>query len=355
MENTVRLLQELISFRSTPGHEEAVSQFLESLFHAESCKVERIPAGASRNNLLISYGQPRIIFSAHMDVVGGSDHVFNGRLEGERVYGRGTCDSKGAIACYVQLAKTLFEQGETNFGFLFTVGQELDSIGARVCADRLHDRGIQFLIEAEPTEGKVAIAHRGCISLTLTTHGRACHSGYPQLGDDANHRLIEILSCLYAADFGSDPLLGNSTVNFGRIEGGIAQNMLSASASASGCIRTVSDNAEVLRRLRHIVGKFADIDIHREASVARLMNIPGFEPSVEGYSTDIPYYLPLRLRPVLYGPGSIHRAHTDWEYITVSELSQALVDYERIYRYLRYDHRALLSNSFEDVRVQANA
>ncbi len=130
----------------------------------------------------------------------------------------------------------------------------------------------------------------------------------------------------------ADPLLGQTHYTVGLISGGVAPNVVSPSAEAEVMFRTVSD-AEQVRRAVKVLGPRVEIEDVLEVPPVRLKSVPGFDTSVFPFTTDIPF-LSAWGEPLLFGPGSIHLAHTVDEYITVPELNDAVDHYVALSRAL---------------------
>ena len=108
-----------------------------------------------------------------------------------RIYGRGACDAKGIIAAQIAAAERLRHEG-IYVGLLFVVGEERDSLGAKVANDHA-PRTASFLVNGEPTENRIALASKGTLRVEVTAKGRMAHSAYPELGDSAIDKLIAAL------------------------------------------------------------------------------------------------------------------------------------------------------------------
>lgn len=327
------LTAKLIEIPSVSGSEADGISFLESEFRKRGWNPERIEAQPGRDNILVSFGAPRIIFTTHIDVVPAPKELFTPRFESGILYGRGACDAKGMIGSMVQASEELLAEGESGFGILIVVGEEVDGIGARTAAAALKNRGIEYLINGEPTENKIVLAHKGALSVTIKFKGRSCHSGYPELGQDANRAMIAALGRIAEADFGEDELLGRATVNIGVVKGGTAANVVSNDASADILIRLVGSDEDALTKLREICPE-AQITAAYSGAVSRMISVPGFETDIAKYCTDVPNFSELNAKAVLFGPGSIHNAHTVNEQIREDELKAGVQGYKRIFRYL---------------------
>lgn len=334
-QNVLALTEKLIAIPSVTGSELPVSQYLTGLFKEYGWRAETFPVEKNRYNVFVRFGRPEIVYSTHMDVVPADQEMFVPKYEGDKLIGRGACDAKGILATMIESAKDLLRQNQTGFGLLFVVGEEDDGIGARKASEHLKNEGIRFIINGEPTEGKIYTGHKGAMAFKIKIKGKAAHSGYPELGIDANRALIKAAAALADADMGSDPEMGKASLNIGRISAGEAINIVSPKAEMSGIARIVTSSADVMERIRVHVPAEATIRFYNTSEPVRLLKVPGFETGVAGYSTDIPNFAGLGAQCVLYGPGSIHLAHTDREAITKDEINDALQGYVKIFHYLK--------------------
>lgn len=330
-EQIIQLTTELIAIRSLSGNERGATTHAARFCESLGWQVELLPVAEERENLFVSFGQPNIVFTTHLDVVPAPEALFTPRREGDKLIGRGACDAKGIAATLIGVCDQLRKRGRTNFGLLLVVGEEVDGIGARSAAQALQGHGIRYIVNGEPTEGRLMTAHKGALGAELRFIGTACHSGYPELGEDANRKMIEVCAKLLAHDFGESARLGKATINIGRLDGGVQANVVSPAAEIELLIRTVTPNAPVIDQLEAIAGRNASVHVTYNMDPIELLSLPGFETDVANYGTDIPCFAPLGAPAVLYGPGSIHRAHTDHEYITIQEIEDACDGYLRIF------------------------
>jgi acetylornithine deacetylase len=331
----VALARELIDIDSTTGREGRVAAHLSSLLRARGYSVldQPVPGGADdeaypRVNIIAAVGDPALVFSTHFDCV---PPFFPSRLEGDVLYGRGACDAKGILAAQFAAAERLRASGETRVGLVFVAGEERGSDGA-MAANRIASKS-HFLVNGEPTENRLGLATRGIYRVKLRASGRAAHSGYPQLGESAIDKLIDVLQALRQIEWPSDPQLGTTHYTIGLVSGGVAPNVVPAHAEAEVMFRTVGDHHAVRDALRRGVGdRVLTIDV-LEVPPVRLTTHPGFETEVFAYTTDIPL-LSNWGTPLLLGPGSIHVAHTDHEHVKTRDLYDAVDAYERLARAL---------------------
>jgi acetylornithine deacetylase len=270
---------------------------------------------------------PLLVFSTHIDCV---PPFFPSRVEGDRIYGRGACDAKGILAAQVAAAHRLWREGDSRIGLVFVVGEERGSDGARVANTAA--AGCRFLIDGEPTDNRLGLATRGILRLKLRATGRAAHSSFPELGDSAIDKLIDTLVALRSIELPSDPTLGRTHYTVGLIAGGVAPNVVSPAAEAEVMFRTVTAAAVVRRAIEPLERRVA-IEHILEVPPVRLTTVAGYDAAVFPYTTDIPF-LDRWGEPLLFGPGSIHVAHTADEFVSIAELHEAADRYVALARAL---------------------
>jgi acetylornithine deacetylase len=319
----VALTRSLVDIDSTTGREAAAGQWLAGYLRELGYTVVEQPVDATRCNLIATVGAPAVVFSTHFDCV---PPFFPSRIEGDRLFGRGACDAKGILAAQVAAAERLRRGGETRIGLLYVVGEERGSDGAR--AANLAAPGSRYLVNGEPTDSRLGSATRGVLRLKLRAEGRASHSSYPELGESAIDKLIDALIELRGIELPEDPLLGRTHYSVGLISGGVAPNVVSPSAEAEVMFRTVSNGADV-RRLIAPLERRVTIEHVLEVPPIRMTVVGGFETAVFPYTTDVPF-LAAWGQPLLFGPGSIHAAHTADEFVSIEELRRAVGHYVSI-------------------------
>jgi len=323
----VDLARSLVDIDSTTGREGEAGRWLSKYLSQIGYTVTEQPVDECRFNIIATAGKsgtPSIVFSTHFDCV---PPFFPSRIEGDRLHGRGACDAKGIIAAQVAAADRLRRAGESRVGLLFVVGEERGSDGARV-ANEAANGSSKFLIDGEPTDNRLGLATRGILRLKLRTTGRAAHSSFPELGESAIDKLIDALVALRAIELPADPVLGRTHYTVGLIAGGVAPNVVSPSAEAEVMFRTVSEG-DAIRRAMGAIEQSAQVEHILEVPPVRLATVPGFDTAIFPYTTDIPF-LAKWGEPLLFGPGSIHRAHTADEFVSLAELSAAVDHYVAI-------------------------
>ena len=326
------LTEWLMSTDSTSGDERALIAAFASALGALGWRVTRIPVVNGRENILATTGDgPYVTLSTHLDTV---PPFIPPRRDGGKIHGRGSCDAKGIAAAMVCAAERLRRDG-VSVALLFVVGEETTHDGAHAADAWLRRTGFtsRALVNGEPTESTLALGTKGAMRILVRTEGEAAHSAYPELGRSATLALVKLLAELDTLVLPTDELLGETTVNIGSLSGGVADNVVAPSAEARLMARLVTQGDDVWAALARWAQGRAIVERGIEVPPVRLGSVPGFKTSVVAFATDIPA-LPSWGTPYLFGPGSIHVAHRDDEFVEIAELQAAVEAYERIVRLL---------------------
>ncbi|KAG0242403.1 peptidase dimerization [Mortierella sp. GBAus27b] len=324
----------LVSISCITQNESPCTEYIRSYLTNLGYTVELQTVAPGRENVLAYLGQgrnPRVLFNSHIDVV---PPYIEFREDEENVYGRGSSDAKGSMAAQVQAVEELRREGkikEGDVGFLYVVGEEVDHIGMV----KANDLGLtpDFLIVGEPTESRLALGHKGILRININVEGKAAHSGYPELGISANDKLIDVLAKLKSLELPKDPHFGQTTLNIGTINGGLAANIIPAFASAGISFRIATSTRDVLDLIEKILPKEQQIqdkitlDIITCWEPVKCYEVAGFETFIANYFTDIPSFLGAK-NSLLFGPGSILCAHAPHEFINKKELIAAVASYK---------------------------
>jgi len=322
--DAVTLTRQLVDIESITGNEAAVGNYL----YGELCRLgyqtQKMPVESNRFNVYATTAEnadPALVFSTHMDTV---PPFIPSAEDANRIYGRGSCDAKGIIAAQIAAAERLRQQG-VYVGLLFVAGEERDSLGAHV-ANEHAPQGCRFLVNGEPTENKLALASKGTLRVEVTAQGRMAHSAYPELGDSAIDKLIAALARLRAMPLPSDPQVGACTLNIGLIEGGRAPNVIPDYAHADLLYRLIGPTEDLRRQIMVTAGDQVEVTFPLELPFLRLRTVDGLPTMIAAFTTDIPK-LTNWGQPLLIGPGSIHVAHTEGEFIEKRQLAEAIDSY----------------------------
>jgi acetylornithine deacetylase/succinyl-diaminopimelate desuccinylase-like protein len=328
--DAVALTRQLVDIESITGNEASAGDYL----YRELCRLgyqaRKMPVEGERANVYATSPEqphPAVVFSTHMDTV---PPFIPSSEDTSRIYGRGSCDAKGIIAAQIAAAERLRQQG-IYVGLLFVVGEERDSLGAKVAneyaANQLgvdqQTHGSRYLINGEPTENRIALASKGTLRVEVTAQGRMAHSAYPELGESAIDKLLDSLSRLRATPLPSDPTIGSCTLNIGLIEGGRAPNVIPDYAHADLLYRLIGPSDDLRRQILATAGDQVSVTFPLEIPFLRLRTVDGLPTMIAAFTTDVPF-LTNWGEPVLVGPGSIHVAHTEGEYIEKQQLADAI-------------------------------
>ncbi|HEM48969.1 MAG TPA: M20/M25/M40 family metallo-hydrolase, partial [Caldithrix sp.] len=150
---------------------------------------------------------PQVVLSTHMDTVAP---FIDFAEDKQFIYGRGSCDAKGIIAAQMKAAEQLLTGGYSNFGLLFVVDEEEISRGA-VEANKIPNQ-CKYLINGEPTGNKMARGSKGSLRFKIITKGKAAHSAYPEMGESAIEKLLDILNDIRNINWPGHDILGETLI-----------------------------------------------------------------------------------------------------------------------------------------------
>ena len=371
------LFIEMLKIDSTSGRERKFADFLAERLLTSRCRLDRYdvesmagdaPEGyGCPQNLLFSWGEPRVLFCTHLDTVppyihptvASSSSCEGADVQDAIVKGRGTCDAKGQIFAMYEACLELERRGYEGFGLLLLAGEETGSFGAK--AFREAHAGAEWVIVGEPTDNCMASAAKGTKSFEVTFKGEAFHSGYPQYGNSAILYFNDFVNALRSIGFPQDPMLGDTTWNIGRLISDNPQNILSDTLTCRVYFRTTFESDQMvcnimknmagpdarLRFGRPKVQDGSDIVAKDVAPWQRAMTVTafggdcpthfevldGFESKPVAFGSDAPQ-LTNCTKKILCGPGSILVAHRDDEHIALEDLEKAVQNYIKIYEHL---------------------
>ena len=246
-----RLAAELVRIESTdPGtYEDAIEKHIKQLVERhvetlpdwlfEAIRITEVEALPNRRDLMVRVagtgGEPALIYSCHMDTVTLGDGwddatpALGGVVAGERLYGRGACDMKGGLACAIAALFSLLDEATAKgslprraFALLLSVDEEdfMRGVEAAIAAGLVG--ADEWIVDTEPTDGQVQVAHKGRTWFEVTMTGQTAHASQPWKGADAVAAMAEVVCGLrrWCAGLPEHHELGRSTVTFGQIEGG---------------------------------------------------------------------------------------------------------------------------------------
>lgn len=363
-----------MQIESISSNEHNVGEFIANFLRARNFTVIKQAVTSSsrtesqeRFNIFAypSSNTPEILLTSHIDTVPpfipyslDTDSTTDNDPSTIRISGRGSVDAKGSVAAQIFAALDVLEQNPSApLGLLFVVGEETGGDGMRAFSESsLNPAPSAFhtVIFGEPTELALVSGHKGMLGFEIVAKGHAAHSGYPWLGRSAISAVLPALSRVdqlgnIPADKGGLPSsskYGNTTVNIGRVEAGVAANVVPAIARADVAVRlaagTPDEARDIVRRaVRDATdgnpGVYAEFSTRFEGYPPQDLDtdVDGFDITTVNYGTDVPN-LQIHeredgpVRRYLYGPGSIHVAHGDNEAITVGDLQEAVRGYRKL-------------------------
>jgi len=312
------------------------------------------PQSGIRSNLIATlrpsrHARLRLILAPHIDTVPASgEEQYVPRLDGQRIYGRGACDTKGSVAAMLsalcQLAKHGPRPAETEIVFAGLVDEEDAQRGSRALAAA--GCKADLAIVGEPTRLRIATAHKGSLWLGLATRGKSAHSSRPDLGRNAVHEMARVV-CLLETDYARllrrrrHPLLGCATVSVGVIAGGTQPNIVPASCRITVDRRTLPGETEksvraemsALFKSRKLRVKMSN---QKQAAcrpmetdprlplVRQFLRVAGRKKAAGvDYFCDAAVLAEGGIPSVVFGPGDIAQAHTADEWIARESLETA--------------------------------
>jgi acetylornithine deacetylase len=328
MLDPIAFARQLIDVPSPTESELAVGELLERELQRLGFTTQRHDVTPTRFNLLArAGGHPRVVLNSHIDTV---PPWFESSEDEEFIYGRGACDTKGIIAAMLAAGERLRARGIDEFAFLFVVGEETDSVGAKSANTAFAHLGSEYVVVGEPTESTFASASKGALTCTVRFEGIAAHSAYPHLGDSAINRMVAAIAEINAADWGEHEFLGKTTVNVGVVRGGTRPNIIPAEAECDLIFRLVTTPEDVEKRLGDLVAQHGGRITMTRGNPPQFMIVPeGQRSAVVSFNTDVPWLGNLG-KPLLFGPGSILDAHGKNEKIAKKDVLAAVETYEEM-------------------------
>ncbi len=315
------LTRNLMAIPSVSGDEEAVGFFLRDHLESRGWTVELQAVAPGQNNVIAHLNEtPRVWLSTHMDTV---PPFIAPTEDDERIYGRGSCDAKGIIAAQITAAEHLRSEGIEDIGLLYTVEEERASTGAKIANGHPLAAKCEYLINGEPTDNDLAIGSKGAFRAKIKTKGKAAHSAYPEEGESAIEKLLDILEDLRHTKLPSDEFFGETTVNLATLDGGIALNVIPPMAECGILIRLTTAIEPIRDALETIIRDRGELEIMSYSLPVKMLAVDGFKQKVVRFTTDIPH-LPNWGQPLLLGPGSILAAHTKDEFVLKADLEEAV-------------------------------
>ncbi|MCK5573653.1 MAG: M20 family metallopeptidase, partial [Bacteroidetes bacterium] len=305
--------------------------------------IARLDAGARETVLL----------EAHLDTVGVDNMVidpFQPTIRDGKLYGRGSCDTKGSLAAFLFAVCDLVETNRMptrNVVLAAVADEEYGFTGARYALE--HGLEADFGIAGEPTSLRIVRAHKGVTRWKMSARGIAAHAAYPERGKNAIYTMSHLIPMLeeYAGTLQagpSHPLLGPPTLNVGVVQGGSAVNIVPDRCTIEIDRRTIPGETllSVLQPVTDMLQSMPDVTLEEPHLSVAGMEVSADSPAVTHladairavtgdclteaahYATDAGMYNAGGIPSVVFGPGDIRQAHTDSEYVELQEFQQAI-------------------------------
>lgn len=338
--NTTDYVRTLLTeFVRTPSHPDAD---MSPILRAATASIEELGLEAAVHEdvkaVAATSGLGAILFNGHLDTVPVASGWAKGQgvWEGDWLYGRGTADMKAGCVAALAAARTLLDRGHP-VALLFTTDEETTMEGAKKLAPTPLVRDAAAVVVGEPSGLKVIASEKGVLWYRATTRGRSAHGSMPHLGDNAIHRMARILSALEPHSRPKD-VLNEITVNVGRIQGGVAPNVVADSCFADlDCRHPPSvSKAQVEALLRdacHRAGGDVALELVHEVPAAGvpfdaphvrlLRDLAGTEVVGVTYGTEMAWFAQSNPRCVVFGPGETARIHVADERVSLAETVRA--------------------------------
>ena len=347
----------------TPYGESRLADFVYNWLAEQDLNPQKQPVQPGRENVIaIAEGRDKtktLLLSAHMDTVdvkGMTVEPFEANVQNGRLYGRGSCDTKGAMAAIMIAFRNRVEKKELacNLAFLATCGEEFNMLGAGYFAKHATCQ-LAGAVFAEPTELDVVIAHKGAIRFWITTYGCSAHSATPQLGDNAIYSMNRAITAIqrYAEKLSQKnkhPLLGVETLVVTMIDGGQQTNIIPDRCKAhidwrilpghgpEQCRKELEGilTAEVAKEKIEVehVSTYEPMQTNENhPMIEALLNAAEksagkHQKAAVNYATDASSFVDLQIPMAVFGPGNPIQAHSSDEYIEIEQLEKGLGAYK---------------------------
>ena len=372
--DSLKILSDLIAFKTVSGEDNnsLINYCDEILKKLGATSFKTFDDEKKRVNLFATIkskktnGKKPVILSGHTDVVpvskSWSTDPFKATIKGDKLFGRGSCDMKGFIACTLAYAPIYAKENlNRDIHFSFTFDEETACQGAPLLIKELKNRGINdgICIVGEPTNMKIIDAHKGCYEYTTYFEGLAGHGSAPEKGVNAVEYatryisklmdLREILKSKVPKNSVFDPPY--TTIGIGGISGGIARNVIADKCRVDWEMRPVIKedgefvhnelnefvNKELLPEMKkifpkssikkEIIGEIIGFNKVSKSEACEFISILTGDNSREvvSFGTEAGLFQEIGISTVVCGPGSIEQAHKVDEFITLDQIKKCLI------------------------------
>ncbi|MFA5021546.1 MAG: M20 family metallopeptidase [Patescibacteria group bacterium] len=341
--NPIELAKKLVSIKSESGNEEAVTKFIFNYLASIGLKPKLQKIEKNRNNVFV-VGQGPVLFNCHIDTIPigqktSWQHNPLGEIKTGKLFGRGSCDTKGNAAC---ILSALAKNPSRNVSCSFTVGEENTMVGVRQLMKlrRTNLKQIKYCVNLEPTELKIISAHKGRMFFTVLASGKAAHGSVPSQGDNAIVKLANVTLSInkFATSLKKikHPILGNPTLNIGVIKGGVMANIVPDKAEIEVDVRILPNQgikqfiANFTKAAKpakvELISYLDPVELKINSDIIEKMKLIlkelGLESKSQGifYTTEFSELKKHNIQGLIFGAGSINQAHMIDEYVKIKEL-----------------------------------
>ena len=345
----IKLAKELIArdSQNPPGIETPVAEFIYDYLKGIGLNPEKQYYDKDRNRfnvLVIGRNNPTLLINGHMDTVPINDpeqwkHNPFGEISDGKLFGRGSSDTKGQIACLLAAMKSQFSE---KIAYVFNVEEEtsLGGIGKVMQLKKGKLKNIKYSISLEPTDGKIMIANKGLYAFEVTARGKTAHSSHPEDGDNAIYSIAK--TALKIEDYNTKlnkithPLLGHASASVNIINGGTADNVIPDLATTIVDRRVLpnEDPVKVEKEFRDVVSPMETRFTNRVEACetspnsrivveiqSHLKNM-GMDDKLYGFNatSELSEISKHDIEGIIFGTGELAQCHKPDEHITLDEL-----------------------------------
>lgn len=312
------LLRQCMMIPSGEKQEKELGEFLFAFLTKEGFAVQKQMVDENRFNIIATVGKPRIYLQAHMDTV---EPYIPYSEDDDFIYGRGACDTKAAMAGMICAAIAARKQNITDFGLLFTTGEETTFDGARTVLKNKMD--IPFVIVGEPTSLRIVNAHYGFLAFQLSAKGKAAHSSKPKEGINAIELLLPIVQKVQQMDIHAESIL-----TLAKIDGGVSDNTIPEKASVLFSMRlSPRDKNDYIKEIKSFLPETITCTILQDTPSVSAPIPEELAFITDSYSVEYCTELSYLQKGVIIGPGSIIYAHGNEEKVSKTELEKSVEVY----------------------------
>lgn len=362
----IELSRKLISLDTCnpPGNEQLCSELIGKLLEDAGYEVRYSEFANSRKSLVATLGRnlrnTSLCFTGHLDTVRlGSQpwnySPFDGEIEGDLLFGRGSTDMKCGVAAMITTALKLAKKSDLKnpYTFVFTAGEETCCQGAyHLCKSQILPESVGAIIVGEPTENSALLGHKGVVRFNVRVRGKSAHGAMPHLGINAIHKLSEIIAILrdYKPSATPHDILGMSTINIGTISGGSSINVVPDEAVLGVEVRTIPGQTKdiVIQEVSTLFGNDVEIEFLESADfvlsseknswiedtfeVAKKYSGGRGDSKIASFFTDASvlssYYG--NCPTVILGPGQPSKMHQVDESCSITKIEEVVEIYEEL-------------------------